>query len=287
MNAEWNIGDTTRRATALCVLFLIGTAQEAAAADTPRAIMRDATSAYAEERYQEAADAFRVAAERAAEEDLDPARARYNYANALYQDGRFEEAAVAYHEALRSTDLDVQQSAHFNRGNALLANAQRLAAEQELDTAKTMTERALDSYRNALLLQPDDRDAKINYELADRFREELEMQIAQQPPQPQPQSGDEEDQEQQEEQDDEAPPEPQPSPEEDGEDEQQEEPTPSYDAETTPADASAQDISPESMEEMTEEEAMLLLDAMRDEEQEARDQMRLRLGNPAEVEKDW
>ncbi len=250
-------------------------------ADAPRSAMREGLRDYREERFQEAAESFREAAEQAADAQLDPARALHNRANALYRQGRYEEAAATYQEALRSTDLDVQQSAHFNRGNALLTLAHTLAEEQELDTAKAMTERALDSYRNALLLQPGDRDAKINYELADRFREELEMRLAQQPPSPEPQPGDDPEQEAP----DDAPPPPAPD------DEPEEEPEPDAphpdDTGPPPTEAVPDQITPDTMEEMTPEEAMLLLEAMRDEEQETRDQMRLRLGDPAEVEKDW
>jgi tetratricopeptide (TPR) repeat protein len=269
-------GQLRHPAWAICALLFLPVVSGLSFADAPRSAMREGLREYREERFREAADAFRAAAEHAPGARLDPARALYNHANALYQQGRFEEAAAAYEEALRSTDLDVQQSAHFNRGNALLAQAYQRAEAQEYDAAKALTERALDGYRNALLLQPDDRDAKINYELAHRFREELDALLAQQPPEPEPQPGDEGEQEQP---DEGLRPEPQFMPEEEPE------APPSPDV---PEDEmTAQEMIPDTMEEMTPEEAMLLLDALRDEEQETRDQMRLRLGDPAEVEKDW
>lgn len=258
-----------------------------AIADAPRSAMKEGLRAYDDGQFQEAAEAFHRAAEQAGDTRLNPARALYNRANALYQQDRFEEAAQAYQEALRSTDLELQQSSHYNRGNAFLSQAYAQAEAQQLDTAKGLTERALDSYRNALTLNPDDRDAKINHELADRFREELEMLLAQQPPQPQPEQGEDEQEEQQDEaQDSEAQPGEQPQPDEPQDEGAEAAPRPE-EGESPPAEAAPQDRPPDTMEEMTEEEAMLLLDAMRDEEQETRDQMRLRLGEPAEVDKDW
>ncbi len=275
---------TGRRARVATAALLAGVCMAGpAVADAPRASMREGLREYEEERFQEAAEAFRRAAELASEARLDSARALHNEANALYRQGRYEEAAATYQEALRSTDLDVQQSAHFNRGNALLAQARVLAEQEQLDVAKGLTERAIDSYRNALMLNPVDRDAKINHELADRFREQLETLLAQQPPQPQPQPGEDE-------QEREPEPEPQPDrPPDDPHEEDEPAPAPPQPDEAAPsADLSPEEaVMPDTMEEMTEEEAMLLLDALRDEEQETRDQFRLQLGPEEIVEKDW
>ncbi len=277
---------TGRRRVACAAAGLVLLVSAATAfADAPRDAMREGLREYREERFQDAADAFHRAAEEAGPTRLDPARALHNRANALYHQGRYEEAAEAYQEALRSTDLDVQQSAHFNRGNALLRQAYGLAEEQQLEPAIGLAERALESYQNVLLLDPADRDAKVNHELADRFREELEMQLAQQPPQPEPQPGEDDPAEQP---DDVPQPDRPPEPDDPAEDDPAEAPPlPEEAEEQPPTEAFPEDLIPDTMEEMTEEEAMLLLDAMRDEEQETRDQMRLELGTPEEVEKDW
>lgn len=253
-----------------------------ARADAPRALMRRGLRDYEEDRFMEAAEAFQEAAEQAPDLRLDPARALYNRANALHQQGRYEEAANTYLQALRTTDPDLQHAAHFNRGNTLLARAAELAEEQQPGGAKNFVDKALESYRHTLLLRPDDREAKINHEWADRFREQLEELIAQQPPEPEPQPGDDDPET------DEPDETPQPAPDEPGDDESEESP-PQPDEPDAPAEAESapQEWMPDTMEEMTEEEAMVLLDAMRDEEQQTRDQMRLRLGDPAEVEKDW
>ncbi len=276
-----------RAAGGVSVVFLLSNGISPVSADTPRASMQRGLREYQDQRFAEAADAFRQAAEEAADTRLDPARAHFNHANALFQQGRYEDAAHAYQDALRSTDLTLQQTAHFNRGNALLSMAEHLAGEQQYDTAKTFAEHALDSYRNALTLEPRDHDAKVNYELADRLREELEVLLEQQPP-PAQQADPDDDQDPE----DDDPAQPQP-------DEPAAQPQPDHD---DPSDADSpsgdEDLHdgqnatepsprPESMDEMTEEEARILLDALRDEEQKTRDQMRPQLGEPESVEKDW
>ena len=48
-----------------------------------------------------------------------------------------------------------------------------------------------------------------------------------------------------------------------------------------------QQAQPRKSEEMTPEEARIMLDAMKQEEQASRDRMRLIIGQPTPVEKDW
>ena len=277
----------SRVAAGILVALLLGAVLvQGASAQEARELMQQGLQAYAEGRFTEAAEFFRNAALQAEEAGRDPARAWHNRGNALYQQGRFEEAAEAYRTARHSTDLDVQPSAYYNYGNALSKHAAQLAEEENLLEAKERVEQALESYRNALTLVPDDVDAKRNYEWADRFREELEELIAQQPPQPEPHPGDEE--EDPERPDDEQPEESEPDPDEDETREDEAEPDPApEDPDAAPEEVEPGEVPPETMDELTEEEALMMLDALRDEEQEAREQMELRLGDPEAVEKDW
>ncbi len=269
----------------LVALLLGAILMQGASAQGARELMQQGLQEYAEGLFMEAAESFRNAALQAEEAGRDPARAWHNRGNALYQQGRFEEAADAYRAARQSTDLDVQPSAYYNHGNALSKHAVQLAEEENLLEAKKRVEQALESYRDALTLVPDDVDAKRNYEWADRFREELEELIAQQPPQPEPHPGDEEDPERP---DDEQPEESEPDPDEDERREDEAEPDPApEDPEGVPEEVEPGEVPPETMDELKEEEALMMLDALRDEEQEAREQMELRLGEPEEVEKDW
>ncbi len=241
---------------------------------SPHDNMKQGLRAYETERYQEAVEAFQGAAAQAPDARLDPAIAVYNRANALFRMGRHEEASSLYQEALRSTDIDLQQAAHFNRGNALMAMADARVQEQDLPTAKQAVEQALTSYENALALSPEDEEAKANYELAYRYRRHLE-EMEPPPSSPQQEPGESEDEDEQEE--DRQPPPDQP-PEGD---------TPPPDA--APPDDPGEQPQPEPMDtsDMTEEEIRMLLDALRDEEQIARERNLQRRGPPQPVLKDW
>lgn len=241
---------------------------------SPHDNMKQGLRAYETERYQEAVEAFQGAAAQAPDARLDPAIAVYNRANALFRMGRHEEASSLYQDALRSTDIDLQQAAHFNRGNALMAMADARVQEQDLPTAKQAVEQALTSYENALALSPEDEEAKANYELAYRYRRHLE-EMEPPPSSPQQEPGESEDEDEQEE--DRQPPPDQP-PEGD---------TPPPDA--APPDDPGEQPQPEPMDtsDMTEEEIRMLLDALRDEEQIARERNLQRRGPPQPVLKDW
>ena len=69
-----------------------------------------------------------------------------------YQLGDIPNAAKSFEDALRSTDTNIQDRAYYNLGNALYSQ-QRM-------------EESIAFYRKALELDPNDDDAKFNYELA-------------------------------------------------------------------------------------------------------------------------
>jgi Ca-activated chloride channel homolog len=127
---------------------------------------------------------------------------RLDRGNRLYRDGRIDEAAAAYGEALRAgddtpalhynlgtaflglarypeseqhlrralDDLDpeLQQRALYNLGNRFLLEGRATNPPQSLE----LLDAAVEAYKGALRIQPDDGDAKFNLELALREREE-------------------------------------------------------------------------------------------------------------------
>jgi len=76
----------------------------------------------------------------------------YNAASALAQTGELEAALQSLQQALKSADPDLTAEAYYNLGNVYFE------MEQYQD--------AVTSYQQTLLLRPDDRDARYNYELA-------------------------------------------------------------------------------------------------------------------------
>jgi Ca-activated chloride channel family protein len=110
----------------------------------------------------------------------------YNAANALYRQGAYPEALEQMEEALRyAADQTIAENGFFNRGNASFS----LQSWEE----------AIQAYTEALLLNPDDQDAKYNLELALQQMQQQEQQ--QQDQEQQEQSEEQQDQESDQQQD--------------------------------------------------------------------------------------
>lgn len=138
------------------------------AEDTPRAAMRKGLKAY------KAGD-FTNAVEMLEKTVLEfPDTGNYNLGNAHYRTGNFEAAEQAYNEALRTTDLDLQTKAYFNRGNAYLARTTVMTGPEQIGLAAELTFQAMDMYEKAIRLDPADIAAKQNYEKAQQLRLKLE-----------------------------------------------------------------------------------------------------------------
>ncbi len=225
----------------------------------------------------------------------------YNRGVALYRLGNFDEAKAAFASALSTRNLALEQKAKFNLGNSAYSQAlQRLT-----DHAGAIEDlrRAIDYYRDALELDPNDQDARANIETAyllikdllDKLKQEEEKQQQEQPssqdsqcdqpPEPQDQSQDgqqkqEDSQQQQQQQQQQGDEQEQPSQPENGELES---------ADPQEEHEQPQAGRPEPQErKMTREEAARLLQAVRDRERERRDELRRRemLGRPP-VDRDW
>jgi Ca-activated chloride channel family protein len=106
----------------------------------------------------------------------------YNSANVLYREGKYEEALKVLQQAAQVAQTGpVAQGSHFNAGNAAFNT-------QGWDTA-------VESYRQALLRDPADLDAKHNLELA--LQQMQQQQDQQNQDQQQDQQQDEQNQDQQ------------------------------------------------------------------------------------------
>lgn len=289
---------------ALVMLFCV-LARAACADDAPRTHFREAARAYAAQDYSNAATGFASAAEQAPAERLDPAIARYNEGNALLRSGNAADASRRYQDALRTRDLALQQRAAYNRGNALLDLAGELEHSKELQGAAQAVDEALGMYELSMTLDPKDPDPKVNHELAaleqQRLQELLRQQQQSAPP---PSQGEQKNEGQQSKGDGQQQAQGQPGQAQQGDQQEKQEPSsePGQEpqsqkgqaGEQQPSsgdeDAAGQQAQP--AEDMTREEATLLLDAARQQEQAAREQLaRERLkqdaGRLPPVEKDW
>lgn len=125
----------------------------------------DARRLYERGAYGESAEAFAGLAAAASD---DP-RLRYNLGTALLLAEAHDEARVELARAGDSGKADVAQPAAYNRGNADLFPAFRQPSSPE---RRERLLRAVAAYREALLLDPGDSDARWNLELAQRLLRE-------------------------------------------------------------------------------------------------------------------
>ncbi len=117
----------------------------------------------------------------------------YNFGTAAYKNNMFEDAAKAFSEALKSDDLNLQEKAYYNRGNALF---QRGSETLETDPQHTMEmwQQAVDSFDGALQLNSMNDDARYNLELVKQKLEQLKKQQEQQKQQDQQKQDQQQDQ---------------------------------------------------------------------------------------------
>lgn len=117
---------------------------------------------YEARNYAEAVDDY-VAAQR---EDPDLAEPYYNAGNAFHRRNNFESAAAQTQQAIRGSEGELAQNSYYNLGNTYFKVEDWPAA--------------IEAYREALKLNPDDQDAKYNLELALKNLQEQQQQQQQQ-----------------------------------------------------------------------------------------------------------
>ena len=144
----------------------------------------DGNNAFAQQAYEEALQAYAEAQAKSPE----LAEPTYNAANVLYREGKYEEALKALQAAAQVAQSEaVAQHSYFNAGNSAF-NTKGWDA-------------AIESYRQALLRNPDDLDAKVNLELALQQKQQQDQQDEQQEQQDEQNQEQQEQQEQQDQQD--------------------------------------------------------------------------------------
>jgi tetratricopeptide (TPR) repeat protein len=93
---------------------------------------------------------------------------RYNLGTALIQLGRYEDAERHLRLALREMRPELRQRAFYNLGSRYLEHARKSDDQQ---SARQLLDGAVESYKQALRLEPQDMNAKWNLELALREKE--------------------------------------------------------------------------------------------------------------------
>lgn len=141
---------------ALCIFIFILVTD--ASAQTAHTLLRKADRDYLNNDYKSAEENYTKAqkAERSTKGD-------YNLANSIYQQQRYDESAKQYGDiATKTQDNKLKFNSLYNKGNAHFW-------KKEYD-------KAIDSYKNALRMNPNDMDAKKNLALAQRMLQQQQQQ---------------------------------------------------------------------------------------------------------------
>lgn len=159
-----------RAQKAAAVLAMLGCAASLPVS-TAQATPQQAMKAYEAGNYEAAQSYYESASER---EPASP-ELHYNLGVAAYRNANFEKSIEALKGTLKTTDLELQNEAYYNLGNALYRKGQATEQAQPEATIKQWKQ-ALEAYEGAMALEKGDADAKYNYEFVKRRLEELEKQ---------------------------------------------------------------------------------------------------------------
>jgi len=96
---------------------------------------------------------------------FDPALIQYNMGIGYYRLSQPEKAVEVFRKALKTTDIALQEKSYFNLGNSLYQTAQQKLNEGEVAVAFRTFQDAQTNYVQAMRLNADDHDSKVNYEL--------------------------------------------------------------------------------------------------------------------------
>lgn len=243
----------------------------------PSATPRAAARLYAEGKFDDAAARYNEALT----DEPDSTLLHFNLGDAEYRRQQYEAAARAFEQVPQDA------AAEYNRGNALYRLGQ--AAEQaKPQDALTKWAEALVAYRRAIATDPADEDAKFNYEWVSRKIAELQKKLEEQQ-----QNQDQQNQQDQQQQDQEQQPQDQ-QPQDQPQEQEQKPEEPSQQDEQEPPDAQQ----PEEQEvpggqgqpserELSREEATALLDGERNEELRPDEVIRRQLGTGEAPVQDW
>jgi tetratricopeptide (TPR) repeat protein len=125
-------------------------------------VWRQADRAFRKQQYEQAQQLYDQARRQQPEEW----RLVFNTATAQAAAKKYEQAAADFEKIAQSGPQELRQAAEYNAGNCYLANQQ--------------ADKAVEHYKRALYLKPDDINAKWNLELAKRRQKQQQQQQQQQ-----------------------------------------------------------------------------------------------------------
>jgi Ca-activated chloride channel homolog len=138
--------------------------------------------AYREGKFEDAYSQFQQTLKSHPESRADD-KLQFDSGAAAYKLKDYTRALESFSQALLTRDTGLQGKGHYNLGNTLY---QRGEAEKTDEKKLSDWTNALDHYQQTLKLDPNDKDAKDNYDYVKRKIEELKNQKSQQQPSPSP-----------------------------------------------------------------------------------------------------
>ena len=105
--------------------------------------------------------------EKAVEKDPDSDVANYNLGTAYYRKGEYEKSFDSFMKSLNTEDREIEAKAIYNMANSKYQMGS-LQAGMDLNSAIGHYKESLDYYRRAMELDESDRDAKYNHELVEK-----------------------------------------------------------------------------------------------------------------------
>ena len=125
--------------------------------------LREGNKAFEKKQYDQAELAYR----KAREEAKDPVKPDFNLGDALYKQKKYNKAATNFLSVAGKTNENIKKAdAFYNLGNTMI------------QTGKI--DESIEAYKNALRLNPGDRDAKYNLSCALRLKKQQQQQKQQQ-----------------------------------------------------------------------------------------------------------
>jgi len=112
----------------------------------------------------------------------DSALINYNSGTALYKDKKYKEANTFFERSLATEDKALEAGANYNLGNSKYMLG--LSRENsDLSGAVQLLEGALNNYKRTMEITPGDQDVKVNYKIVEDKLKELKEKLKHQPQQ--------------------------------------------------------------------------------------------------------
>ena len=251
---------------------------------------------YSQGKYDEALQAYK----NAQVENPKEANISYNIGNVFASQDKSDAAIKEYEKVIGNPDAQsLEARTYFNRGNAYYGIGLDAEQNQDIENAIKHLQASADSYLQSIRLNPNDEDAKFNYELAKKKLEMLQQQQQQEEEQQQQQNNEQEkneqqeqkqdeDKEKQQEQDQQKQEEQEQDKQEQQEQKEQQEQQEKADKMNEQQQQPPQQQQPEERK-MSKEDALRLLNAIEDQaqEQQLKELLKQQFKGSLDMERDW